>query len=239
MLAREQRGAGSGHAYDQDQLPAFHGKVASYSLTAKDEADGLILDDGTEVHISPRLSSELVFAIKPGDAVTVHGLKASAASMVLALSIVNDASGVRINDTFQPTPTPGQPNFTPPRMMEARGRVKMALHGFDGRVDGVLLEDGTIIRLAMGYNPPNADCLATGKDVVATGTGISGLLGRVLETRQISADSEASVPGGGPRSTVVIMNGGGVQPPGTHLPLLNPVQPNSSIPTFNQLNPEH
>jgi hypothetical protein len=207
--------------YDPDQLPAFHGKVANYSLTARDEADGLILDDGTEVHISPRLSSELVFAIKPGDVVTVHGLKASASSMVQALSIANDANGVKINDNFQPANPGDRPQFTPPRMMEARGRVKMALHATDGRLDGALLEDGTILRFAAGYTLPNADCIAAGKDIVATGTGVSGLLGRVMETRQVALDTEASVPGAVPR-TVVIMNGGNPQIPGQRLPLLNP-----------------
>src|SRR5581483_3611531 len=91
--------------YDTDQLPVFHGKVASYSLTPHDQVDGIILDDGTEVHISTRLSSEVVFAVKPGDAVTVHGLKASGVAMVQALSIANDASGVKINDTVQPAPS--------------------------------------------------------------------------------------------------------------------------------------
>lgn len=207
--------------YDPDQLPVFHGKVASYSLTAKDEADGVILDDGTEVHISPRLSSELTFAVKPGDAVTVHGLKASAASMVQALSIANDASGVKITDTFQPANTPDRPVYTPPRMVEARGRIKMPLHAPDGRVDGALLEDGTIIRLAPGYNPPNADCLVTGKDIVATGTGITSLLGKVMETRSIALDTEATTPGA-PGRTVVILPGGFPQTPGQHLPLFNP-----------------
>lgn len=218
--------------YDTDQLPAFHGKVASYSLTPRDEVDGLILDDGTEVHISPRLSSELVFAVKPGDAVTIHGLKANGISMVQALSIANDASGVKINDTVQPANSPDRPVFTPPRMMEARGRVKMALHASDGRVDGALLEDGTIIRFAQGYNPPGVDCIAAGKDIVATGTGTSGLLGRVMETRSIAPDTEASVSGGSPR-TVVIMNGGGVTPPGQHLPMFNPPPNNPSTPANN------
>jgi hypothetical protein len=207
--------------YDPDQLPAFHGKVAGYSLTAKDEADGVILDDGTEVHISPRLSSELTFAIKLGDAVTVHGLKASASSMVQALSIANDASGVKITDTFQPANAPDRPVYTPPRMVEARGRIKMPLHAPDGRVDGVLLEDGTIIRLAVGYNPPSADCLVAGKDIVATGTGVSSLLGKVMETRSIALDTEANTSGA-PGRTVVILPGGLPQTPGQHLPLFNP-----------------
>lgn len=211
--------------YDTDQLPAFHGKVASYSLTPRDEVDGVILDDGTEVHISPRLSSELVFAVKPGDAVTIHGLKANGISMVQALSIANDASGVKITDTVQPATPPDRPVFTPPRMMEARGRVKMALHAADGRIDGALLEDGTMIRFAQGYNPPGVDCIAPGKDIVATGTGASGLLGRVMETRSITPDTEASVSGGSPR-TVVIMNGG-MTPSGQHLPLFNPPPANN------------
>lgn len=212
--------------YDPDQLPAFHGKVASYSLTAKDEADGVVLDDGTEVHISPRLSSELTFAIKPGDAVTVHGLKATAAPMVQALSIANDASGARLVDTFQPANPPDRPVFTPPRMLEARGRIKMPLHAPDGRVDGVLLEDGTIIRLAAGYNPPT-ECLAAGKDIVATGTGVTSLLGKVMETRSVALDTEANAPGA-PGRAVVILPGGFPSTPGQHLPLFNPPANNNT-----------
>jgi hypothetical protein len=217
--------------YDPDQLPVFHGKVAAYSLTARDEADGVILDDNTEVHISPRLSSELTFAIKPGDAVTVHGLKASAAAMVQALSIANDASGVKITDTFQPANAPDRPVFVPPRMLEARGRVKMQLHAPDGRVDGVLLEDGTIIRLAPGYNAPNADCMVAGKDIVASGTGVTSLLGKVMETRSIALDTESDTPGA-PGRTIVILPGGVAPQPGQHLPLFNP--PPSSNPPAQQ-----
>ena len=215
--------------YDPDQLPAFRGKVVGYSLTTKDEVEGVILDDGTEVHISPRLSSELTFAIKPGDAVTVHGLKATGASMVQAMSIANDASGARLVDTFQPANEPGRPVYTPPRMFEARGRIKMPLHAPDGRVDGVLFEDGTIIRLAAGYNPPNADCLAAGKDIVATGTGITSLLGKVMETRSIALDTETGTPGA-PGRTVVILPGGVAPNPGQHLPLFNPPSGNNPPP---------
>lgn len=212
--------------YDTDQLPAFHGKVARYSLTPRDEVDGMILDDGTEVHLSPRLSSELVFAVKPGDAVTVHGLKANGIAMVQALSIANDATGAKINDTVQPAASRDRPVFAPQRMMEARGRVKMTLHAPDGRADGALLEDGTFIRFAPGYNPPGIDCLTPGKDIVATGTVTSGLLGQVMETRSITPDKEAAAAPRPAGPTVVIMNGG-VAPPGQHLPLLNPPAGNS------------
>src|SRR5271154_1456779 len=61
--------------YDPAQLPAVKGKVVQYTLTPRGDVDGLILDDGTEVHVPPSVSSELVFAVRPGDAVTIHGLK--------------------------------------------------------------------------------------------------------------------------------------------------------------------
>ena len=60
--------------YDPSQLPAIQGRVGQYSLTPRGDVDGLILTDGTEVHMPPHLGTQLVFAVKPGDAVTVHGL---------------------------------------------------------------------------------------------------------------------------------------------------------------------
>ncbi len=64
--------------YDPSQLPAIQGKVAEYSLTPRGDVDGLILADGTEVHMPPHLGTQLVYAVKPGDAVTIRGLKARA-----------------------------------------------------------------------------------------------------------------------------------------------------------------
>jgi len=147
--------------------------------------------------------------------------------MVQALSIANDTSGAKLTDTLQPANPPDRPVFNPPHMFEARGRIKMTLHAPDGRVDGVLLEDGTIIRLANGYNPPAADCLTAGKDIVATGTGVSGLLGKVMETRSMALDTEAGTPGTPGRTVVILPNG--FNPPGQHLPLFNP-PPNSNPP---------
>jgi hypothetical protein len=59
--------------YDPSQLPAINGTVAEYSLTPHADVDGLILPDATEVHLAPHLGTQLVFAVKPGDTVTIHG----------------------------------------------------------------------------------------------------------------------------------------------------------------------
>ena len=44
------------------------GKVAQYSLTPRGAVDGLILADGTEAYLPPHLSTQIVFAVRPGDA---------------------------------------------------------------------------------------------------------------------------------------------------------------------------
>jgi len=114
LLAATLAGAGGATAlaqdasvYDPAQLPAFKGKVAQYSLTPRGDVDGLILDDGTEVHLPPRFSTQLVFAARPGDAVTIHGLKARALPMIQAMSVTNDASGTTVADTGPAEHGPG------------------------------------------------------------------------------------------------------------------------------------
>jgi hypothetical protein len=84
--------------YAIQQLPQFKGTVARYTLTPRGDVDGLLLSDGTEVHFPPHMSAQLVYVIKPGDAVTVRGLKAYSTPLIDALAISNDASGQTVID---------------------------------------------------------------------------------------------------------------------------------------------
>jgi hypothetical protein len=86
-------------AFEPNQFPAVQGKVAQYSLTPRGDVDGLILDDGTEVHLPPHLGTQLVFTVKPGDQVTVRGLKARDIPTVDAASVTNDATHQTVTDT--------------------------------------------------------------------------------------------------------------------------------------------
>jgi hypothetical protein len=168
--------------YDPGQLPAIHGKVAEYSLTPRGDVDGLILADGTEVHLPPYLGTQLVYAVKPGDAVTVHGLRARAIPMMQAMSVENDATGITVTDdgSGRPRgPRDAQQSLT------AQGHVKAQLHGPQGELNGVLLEDGTIVRLP----PPEAQRLEAelvpGAPLYVEGDGFAGSLGRVIAARSI------------------------------------------------------
>lgn len=72
------------------------GKIAQYSLTPRGAVDGLILVDGTEVRLPPHASNQIVFAVRPGDAVTIEGRKATANPVVTAISVTNDATGAMV-----------------------------------------------------------------------------------------------------------------------------------------------
>jgi hypothetical protein len=85
--------------YDPNQLPALHSRVAQYSLTPRGDVDGLILDDGTQVHLPPHPGGQLVQVVKPGETVTIRGLRAQAIPLIQALSVTSDASEQSVVDT--------------------------------------------------------------------------------------------------------------------------------------------
>lgn len=176
--------AGNAPVYDPAQLPEIKGRVAQYSLTPRGMVDGLILADGTEVHVPPFISTQLVFAVKPGDAVTIHGLKARAMPMVAARSITNDATGTTV--LAMPPRGPGQG-----AALEAEGKVAAVLHTPRGEANGVRLEDGTIIRLPPPEAKRLAETLAVGKTVAVRGEGYAGPLGRVIAARQLGEGKDS------------------------------------------------
>lgn len=172
--------------YDPSQLPAMHGKVAEYSLTPRGDVDGLILVDGTEVHLPPHLGTQLVYAAKPGDSVTVRGLHARSLPLVQAMSVSNDATGTSVTDDGPAGPRGPR---SPQQPLTAQGHIKAQLHGPQGDLNGVLLEDGTIVRMP----PPEAERLAAelvpGAPLYAEGDGFAGPLGRVVAARSIGSSA--------------------------------------------------
>ncbi|MGD0073639.1 MAG: hypothetical protein ABSD31_04795 [Candidatus Binataceae bacterium] len=158
------------------QMPEIKGKVAQYSLTPRGDVDGLILADGTEVFWPHHFSTELVFSVRPGDAVTIHGSKVGVTPMVAAGSVTNDATSVTVANMGPPSP---------PKRLEDEGRIKAQLHDQHGTLNGVLLEDGTIVRMP----PPEAERLAAnlavGQPLYASGDGSSSPLGKVIAAREI------------------------------------------------------
>jgi len=187
-------GAAPAPVYDPAQLPSFKGTVAQYLMTPRGEVNGLILADGTEVHLPPFVSTQLVFAVKPGDAVTIHGVKARALPMVAARSVTNDATGATV---LVMPPHGGRMGGT---ALEAEGKVAAVLHTPRGEANGVRLEDGTLVRLPPGEAKRLEETLAVGKTVAVRGAGYAGPLGRVIAARQLGETKDSLKDVAGPRA---------------------------------------
>src|SRR5579863_6557765 len=91
-----------GAVWDSSQLPESRGRVKQYTLTPRGDVDGLILADGTEVKLPPHLSAQIVYAIRPGDEVSIRGLRARAVPLVDAASITNISTGRGVADNGPP-----------------------------------------------------------------------------------------------------------------------------------------
>ena len=169
------------------QLPAIQGKVAEYSLTPRGDVDGLILTDGTEVHLPPHLGTQLVFAVKPGDAVTVHGLRARAIPMVQAMSVSNDATGNTVTDngradrrgprgTEQALTAQGRDQGTASR---PAGRPERRAAG--GRHDRPPAAAGSAAAGLANWRP--------GAPLYVQGDGFAGPLGRVIAAQSLGPNA--------------------------------------------------
>lgn len=187
------------------QLPAYKGRILIYTLTPRGDIDGFVLADGTEVKTPPNLSTEIAYAVKPGDAVTVRGLKAASLPLIEATQVTADGSGTTIVDNGPEGPG-RRPPPPPPRGMlpnqagmtagqpQMQGRVRMALHGPRGEVNGALLEDGTILRLPPVEAASFAASLQPGQTLYFSGDEVSTALGKVVDTSAIGTAPGQLVP---------------------------------------------
>jgi hypothetical protein len=175
----------AGSLWDSTQLPETRGVVKQYTLTPRGDVDGLILNDGTEVTLPPHLTSQLVFAIRPGDAVTVRGLKARALPLIDAASVTNFATGISVTDDGPPD---GPGRFATEQTIT--GKIASQLHGKRGEINGAVLDNRAIIRLP----PPEAARLEAmiqpGQSVAVRGAMLKTALGTVVDAAAIGVSPD-------------------------------------------------
>jgi hypothetical protein len=178
-------GQAPGPLWDATQLPETKGTVKQYTLTPRGDVDGLILTDSTEIKLPPHLTAQIVFAVKPGDAVSVRGLRARALPLVDAASVTNLVTGATVTDNG-PLGGPGRATTE----TTLSGKIATVLHGKRGEVNGALLENGTVLRLP----PPEAErmqsLLQPGESVAVRGVSLVTPLGTVIEVRAIGSTPE-------------------------------------------------
>ncbi len=74
---------------------------------------------------------------------------------------------------------PPAANAAQPRLAEAQGPIRMSLHGPRGEINGVLLTDGTVLRLPPDAAVNLATLLQPGRTVIAQGDEVSNPIGKV------------------------------------------------------------
>jgi hypothetical protein len=179
-----------------NQLPETRGTVQRFTLTPIGELDGVILADGTEVHLPPHLTTELVTAVRIGDTVTVQGYRSAYLPLVVAASITDTSTGQTVVDNGPPPPgsrrPPPPPGMPAPgaQQMIVRGKVERQLYGPAGDVNGALLDDGTIVRIGPREAYQVASLLSPGQTLAAQGWGLTTAYGRVVDAQAVGASSD-------------------------------------------------
>jgi len=133
------------HWIDPDHLPETRGIVRSLVLNPHGLLDGLLLEDGTEIHVPPHLSGQLLSRIRVGEQVAVRGLRHRGLPLVVAVAIT-PASGRTVVDEGPGHEKPRQPAADKRERWGYSGVVERLLHGPKGDIHGALLDDGVILR---------------------------------------------------------------------------------------------
>ncbi|SFD72339.1 hypothetical protein [Paracidovorax konjaci] len=178
------------------------GTLQRWLLNPNGEADGLLMQDGTQVAFPPHLSQTLTGWLRVGDALEVTGWNHSGVPVLRASTV--RSQGRTVEDT---PPAPGQ--MPPPPSREALaelqtdGRVARVLLNSRGDAHGLLLDNGVIVRFPPHVAASVGNLLQTGATVSARGWGTRNALGTALEATQLGAtpDTLQDVlrgPAGGP-----------------------------------------
>jgi hypothetical protein len=167
-------------------------------MNPEGEVDGLLLSDGTQVHFPPHMAPELVAAIKPNEPVNVQGNRSFVAPVIKAFVISDTRTGQSVVE-HEPS------GRVPPFMrrwsmteMKASGKVQALLYAPRGEVHGVILEDGTQIRVPPHAGYALAGVFQVGQPIAAEGYGTTNEFGRSLEATAIGAPGGAMTPIYGP-----------------------------------------
>jgi hypothetical protein len=166
------------------------GTVSMYVVNPRGKIDGLVLNDGTQVKFPPHMSADLARTVKPNDRITAQGVR-EVAPVFTAFTITN-ANGQSVNEArpAQPPPPPdlGGVNLQP---MQTAGAIRAVLYAPRGEVEGAVLDNGTIVRIAPHASAEFSTLFQPGAAISASGYGTQNEFGRAFEVTQIGANGQA------------------------------------------------
>jgi hypothetical protein len=175
------------HPPSIDQPPVADGIVDRYILHPLGLVEGLLLQDGSQMHVTSRAANELVKIIQPGDHVRVYGRRPSQLPLVQPDVIVNVTDGTSLTVPVRlDLPIPPAEARKPPTQMRARGTIQVLLYDhLKHVVHGVVLSDGTQVRLPPDVGKQFHLSLQPNLEVEVEGHGTETPYGRSLEATAI------------------------------------------------------
>jgi hypothetical protein len=173
----------------QQQSVVATGTVTRFVINPEGDVDSLLLGDGSLVHFPPHMSAQLVSAVHPGDSVRIAGFRDGAGN-VAAQRITNERTSQQCVDQ----PPPVNALRVPPTLRGA-GLVKLSVKGTVARVttaprgepDGVMLSNGTIIKMPPPVAQQFANLMRPDAVVVARGYGTRNQYGEALQATAFGA----------------------------------------------------
>lgn len=159
------------------------GTIKRFIINPEGDVDGFTLVDGTLVRFPAHLGPLFTAAFQPGDSVKVLGVRDSSGNLD-AQKINNPRDGQQIID--QPLPN-DIPRLPPPLRgaglvrLSAQGRIAHITTAKHGEPDGVVLSDGTVIKLTPPIAQQFASLLLPGMAVSAQGFGTRNNYGEALQ----------------------------------------------------------
>ncbi|KVD94999.1 hypothetical protein WS63_01960 [Burkholderia stagnalis] len=172
--------AGAGNDIAADALVS--GTLSRLTINPEGEVDGFVLTDGTLVGLPPHLGTQLIALARPGERVTVAGERRFGDD-IRARVVRNDGTGASLSD--QP---PAPAAHAPPALrgvnlarLGVSGVVRRVTRAPRGEPDGVMLDNGTIVKLTVPAAQQFGGLLVPGAHVAAVGYGTRNAYGEALQ----------------------------------------------------------
>jgi hypothetical protein len=172
------------------------GTVKAFTLTPVGEIEGIILTNGTEVHVPPHLTEQVAAAVRPGEAASVRGWSSGVPNFVIATALTGQRGQSVVDQGPPPPGTRPPPGLPAPgaQMGTAQGRIVQVLHGPRGDPNGVILDDGTTLKFPPSTAWQTVSLLQPGQSVVVQGWSLSNSYGRVIDVQTITSGQQTAVP---------------------------------------------
>jgi hypothetical protein len=178
------------HRSDKGPFPAeVQGTVSQYLLNPRGEVDGLLLDDRTVIKFPPHLARELVQVIKPKERVRANG-HLEAEKLLKGHVIANPVTGRAIRE-IKPTPPERAGALGALQPLNVTGVIRVVRRNPHGEIDGVILENGTLLHFPPHAGKQFVELLSEGQLLTAVGFGTVNNFGQTIAVAMLGLSADA------------------------------------------------